>query len=221
LSRILPAHSLTLLAWTNVAAHGAALVFAAVGMSPGTPLSPLPDRLAYLAGSPAAWTLGWASWMLCAVLLVAFLAAVARRLGEGGDLARLGLMIAVAGAAFDLSCDTVFIVVFPMIASWQPTQEHLFLAVERLTGIGSLVIANGAYSVAVVLVSVALRGRQRVGPITAGTGYAVGAAGMVLAAAGFTGVPWHAKWATPPTIGLFCVWVVCVARSLESGGGPR
>ena len=84
-------------------------------------------------------------------------------------------------------------------------------------GVGSLVIANGAYSVAVLLVNVALQGRADVGPVTVILGCAVGVAGFVLAGAGFTGVPWHAQWATPPTIGLFCVWVVVLARRLECG----
>lgn len=217
---IRPGKSLIVLAWANVCLHIAGLALAVVGMQPGTPLSPLPQRLEYLAGAPIGWTLGWACWMLCAVLLIAFLAAVVRRLGEDGDLARLGLVVAVAGAAFDLCCDSVYIVVLPMIASWRPPPEALFLAVERLTGVASLVIANGAYSVAILLVSAALRGRG-CGPFTVGIGYAVGAFGLLLAGAGFTGVPWHVEWLTPPTIGLYCLWVVLVARSLDAGGRPR
>src|ERR1700682_714262 len=95
------AYGLTVLAWVNVCLHAAGLTLAVVGMKPGTPLSPLCQRLEYLASAPVGWTLGWACWMLCALLLIAFLAAVAHRLGDGGDLARLGLTIAVAGAAFD------------------------------------------------------------------------------------------------------------------------
>jgi hypothetical protein len=208
--------ALTVLAWLNVGLHVAALAVAAVGMAPGSPLAPLPERLKYLAAAPPGWTLGWASWMGCAVLLVAFLVAVSRRLGDGADLARLGVTIAVVGAAFDLFCDTVYIVVQPTLAAGRP--ESLFLTVERLTGIGSLVIANGAYSIAVALVSVALRHRPGVGPLPVGLGYAVCLCGLVLAGAGFTGVPEHALWATPPTIGLFCVWCVLVARSLDSEG---
>lgn len=221
MSRGSPSFGLTILAWSNVCLHAAALALAATGMRPGTPLVPLSKRLDYLATAPLGWTLGWACWMACALLLIAFLAAVTRRLGDGADLARLGLVVAVAGAAFDLFCDSVYIVVLPMIAFWRPTPEPLFLTVERLTGVASMVVANGAYSVAVVLVSAALHGRGGFGPITIGLGYAVGAAGLLLAAAGFTGIPWHAEWATPPTIGLFCVWVVLVARSFEAGGRPR
>lgn len=209
---------LRLLAWANVAVHLAGLAFAAAGMAPGTPLVSLPERLDYLAGSPLGWTLGWVSWMLCAALLVAFLAVTVHALGEDAFLARLGLTIAIAGAAFDFFCDSVFIVVLPTIAAARPRSESLFLAIERLTSLGSLVIANGAYSIAIVMVNNALYRRGMAGPVTAVLGYAVGAGGLVLVAAGFTAVPWHVQWATPPTILLFCVWAVLVARSLAAGG---
>ena len=210
---------LAVLAWWNVGLHVVALALAAVGMRPGSPLVPLSQRLDYLAGAPLGWMLGWVSWMVCAVSLLAFLAALTWRLRERDELARLALNVAVAGAAFDLFCDAVYLLVLPMLASWQPAPEQLFLTVERITGIGSLVIANGAYSVSILLLSAALRGRPGVSPRVVGLGYAVGATGLVLAAAGFTGEPAHAAWATPPTIGLFCVWVVCVARSVEPGEG--
>ena len=211
---------LMMLAAANVCLHVAGLVLALIGMSPGTPLASLPARLEYLAGAPLGWTLGWTVWMICSALLIAFLAAVVARLGDD-DLARLGLMIAVAGVAFDLFCDSVYIIVFPMIAAMRPPPETLFLTLERATGIASMVIANGAYSAAILLISVALRGRERCGPFTVGVGYAVAGFGLLLAGAGFTGVPWHAEWATPPTIGLFCVWVVLVARALQPAGRPR
>ena len=100
-------NALAVLAWLNVGLHAAGLALAAAGMRPGTPLVPLPERLDYLAAAPLGWTLGWVSWMLCAVLLIAFLAALTGRLRERRELARLGLTVAVAGAAFDLFCDAV------------------------------------------------------------------------------------------------------------------
>jgi hypothetical protein len=215
--RISDARPLTVLAWLTVLLHVAGLTLAAIGMSPGTPLFPLPERMMYMAAAPIGWTLGWLSWMLCAVALVAFLAVLVQRLGEGAELARFGLLIAIAGLPIDLFCDAVFILVLPMIASWQPPAEQLFLVVERVTGIGSLVIANGAYSVAILLVSRVLQDRASIGLGTVMLGYAVGLCGLLLVAAGCTGVPWHAQWATPPTIGLFCLWVVLVARSVERG----
>jgi hypothetical protein len=212
-------NALAVLAWLNAGLHAAGLALAAVGMRPGTPLVSLPQRLDYLAGAPLGWTLGWVSWMVCAMLLIAFLAALTWQLRERANLARLGLTVAVAGAAFDLFCDLVYLLVLPRLASWRPPPEQLFLTVERVTGIGSLVIANGAYSVGILLISAALRQRPGVSLPAVGLGYAVGVAGLLLAAAGFTGEPAHAQWLTPPTIGLFCVWVVLVACSFAPEGG--
>lgn len=203
---------LTPLAWLNVILHVVALALAALGMRPGTPAVELVDRLNYLAQAPAGWTVGWASWMLCAVALIAFLAALLHRLAEDAYLARVGLMVAIAGAAFDLFCDSLYIVVFPAMAANPTTNPATFVLVERVTGIASMVIANGAYSVAILLFALALR---RTASLASIVGYAVGLFGFLLCAAGFTGVPWHAEWATGPTIGLFCIWVVLVARALR------
>jgi hypothetical protein len=211
---VAPARTLTVLAWVNVLVHIVALILARFGMRPGSPLVPLPERLNYLATAPLAWSLGWATWMLCSALLIAFLAVLVRRLPAPAALARVGLTIAVAAAAFDIYCDSVYIVVLPELAA-RPKSDGIFELVERLTGIGSLVIANGGYSIAILLVAPALRASA------AALGYAVAGFGLLLAAAGFTGVPWHAEWLTPPTIGLYCVWVVVVARLLESGGEPK
>jgi hypothetical protein len=214
-----PGRPLTALAWSNVGLHVLALALAAVGLRPGTPLVPLPERLEYLARAPLAWSLGWGAWMLCGLALIAFLAVLVRRLGGGADLAGLALTVAVVAAAFDLCCDAVYIVVLPALAAAQPPSEPVFLAVERLTGLASLFIANGGYSVAVLLATLALRGRAGVGPFVVGVGHGVAGFGLLLAAAGLTGVPWHAEWATPPTIVLYCAWAVLVARAFEPGGG--
>jgi len=213
--------ALTVLAWLNVVVHAVGLAFAYFGMRPGSPLVGLPQRLEYLAGAPLGWTLGWATWMLCGAALVAFFAALALRLGERADLARLGLTVAVVAAGFDISCDSVYIVVFPTLAAASRSgSETLFLLAERVTGLVSLVVANGGYSIGTLLLTLALRGRPGLVPGTVAAGYGVAGFGLLLAAAGFTGVPWHAEWATPPTIGLYCVWVLLVARSVERDGGP-
>jgi hypothetical protein len=154
--------------------------------------------------------------MFCALALVAFLSLLTQRLGAQAHLAQLGLVIAVVGAAFDLLCDSIYLLVLPMLACRQPPPEDLFLTAERITGIGSLVIANGAYSLAILMMTVSLRDRLGPAPFTTAVGYAVAGFGLFLAAAGFTAVLAHAAYATLPTIGLFCIWVVLVARSLES-----
>jgi hypothetical protein len=221
---LLSRRPLLVLAWLNIVLHVAGLALAAVGIRPGSPLVPVEERLDYLQGSHVSWTLAWITWMFCAAGLIAFLATLTQHLHErAGSVsdrsrAQLGLMIAVTGFGFDLFCDSVYLLVFPALASWQHPPEALFLTVERLTGIASMVIANGAYSLGILLFTVALRNRQGLARFTTATGYGVAGFGLLLCAAGFTGVPWHAALATPPTIGLFCVWVLLVARSLEPAG---
>src|SRR4029453_17451630 len=78
--------TLTFTAWLNVGLHLLGLALAMTGMRPGTPLVPAPERVAYLAARPLLWSLGWATWMLCALALVAFLAALARAVPEAGAI---------------------------------------------------------------------------------------------------------------------------------------
>ncbi len=206
---------LSCLAWVNLVLHGAGLVLAVWGMGPGTPLAGLNERLQYLARNPPGWSLGWVVWMGCIPALLGFLAVLANRLPERRALAQFAVMLAVAGGAFDLFCDSVYLIVFPWLASRPPAEEGLFLGVERITSLGSLVVANGLYSFAILLLTVALRERTGLVRGTVLLGYAVAGSGLLLASAGFTALPWHAAAATGPAIGLYCVWVFFVARSFE------
>src|SRR5205085_1451067 len=67
------------LAWLNVALHVAGLAFAAFGMRSDVVGEKLDE---YISSSPLGWTLGWATWMLCAVALVSFLATAVNHLAE-------------------------------------------------------------------------------------------------------------------------------------------
>jgi hypothetical protein len=78
--------TLTFTAWLNVGLHLLGLALAMTGMRPGTPLVPATERVAYLAERPLLWSLGWATWMLCALALVAFLGALARAVPEAGAI---------------------------------------------------------------------------------------------------------------------------------------
>jgi len=209
------------LAWLNVVLHVIALVLADKCMRPGSPLVSLRDRLSFLVHDTSAWVLAWASWMLCAAALIAYLAILAQQLHS--PLAQFALTVAVVGAAFDVFCDAIYMVVLPQLASHlpvpllgQPPDEpwhyEVFLTVERIAGIGSMTIANGAYSLAILLLNVDLH-RRRARRFTFGLGYVVAGFGFLLALADFTGVARHAEWATPPTIVLFCVWAVHVANT--------
>src|SRR5574341_2366869 len=86
-------------AWLNVGAHAIGLVFAVLGMRPGTPLVPLEQRMAYLASFPAGWSLGWGVWMISALTLFAFLAVLARDVDDRLGPANPALVLAGAGLA--------------------------------------------------------------------------------------------------------------------------
>jgi hypothetical protein len=209
---------LVLLAWLNVLVHVCAVALAAVALQPGSPLMEFPDRLAYLAEHPMAWSLAWGAWMLCALALVAFLACLIRAVPEPAGGLRLALLVAASGAAVDLFCDVIQITALPFLASQAPVPIPVFLALERIAGAGGLIVANGAYSVAVLLATLALRGTAGINAGVVPVGLAVTAAGFVLVVAGFLDSALLAAVGTLPTIGLFCVWTILVARSVRGSG---
>jgi hypothetical protein len=205
------------LAWLNISLHVVGLGMAAAYIQPGSPLVSIAERRAYLAAWPPGWIAAWLVWAGCAGAMVAFTAAVARQVDV--RLARWAAEFAVLAAAVDLTCDGLFIARFPRMAAEASTDD--FLHRERLTTFVSLFVANGLYSVSTLLLSLALRNRPGIGRAVVPVGVGVVVCGIALAAAGVTGVAEHAFWATGPTIGLYCVWVLLVSRSLTARGcGP-
>jgi hypothetical protein len=203
------------LAWLNVSLHVAGLALAAAFMRPGSPLVPLPDRVTYLAGEPSGWRIAWCVWAACAAAMVSFAFAIAAQLRTA--LALWAVAVAAAAAVADLACDIQYVFSFPKLAFHSDSAAQTFLAEERLTNFISLTIANGLYSISTLLATLALRGRIGLAPGTSAVGIGVFVCGMVLAAGGILGSSDLAFWATPPTIGLYCVWVMLVAGSLTHG----
>lgn len=210
-----PTRALRALAWGNVVLHGVGLAFAWFALRPGSALAPLPERMAYLAGAPPGWTWGWGVWMLCALLLLAFMAVLRGRLPESSALARIALLTTAAGMAVDLLCDVVQIQVLPLIAAAGPSETTLFLAAERLAFTGGATAANGLYTTGVLLVTLALR--DRVSPLARLAGWITVAAGYAMALSGLLPSPVLLAAATGPTIGFYSLWTLLVARDLGRG----
>jgi len=190
------------------------LAVAWFGLRPGSIIVPLAERMAYLADRPAAWSWGWGIWMLCALLLVSFMAVLSRLL-PGRPLAQLAFILTSAGMATDLLCDVVQIQVLPETARAGPGQAALFLAYERFAFIGGVTIANGLYTSGILTMNLCLRGLVRAPARFAG--WATVAAGFALAAAGFIPSPVLVQGATGATIGFYSLWTVLVARDLGRG----
>lgn len=150
--------------------------------------------------------------MLCALVLVAYCAALAGRLG--GAAPSLAVALAAAGAGVDLLCDSVYITVLPGLAA-SVDGRTTFVALERLANAGGLIVANGLYGIAVAILSTCL-GRRVRAPGTVMCGWSVFASAMVLVLAGLIGSASLAAAGTAPTIGLFCLWVLLAARYAPS-----
>lgn len=212
------ARILMALASLNVLVHAAGLAFLGWGIRPGCPLVAFTERRQYLSRVPWGWTAGWASLMLCALALVAFCAGLARMLRSCSrlpELARLAVVVAVAGAAIDLLCDAIQMVVIPRLSAEPETSEVLLRAFERLAGASGLIVANGAYSLAVLLLTICLGRSQPPRPLLLGLGYAVFGLGMILVGAGLCDSPWLAALVTAPTLVGFCAWCVGAAWAVE------
>ena len=204
--------ALWVLAWANVVLHTAGLALAWIGMRPGSPLVPLAERMAYLAGHPAGWTWGWGIWMACTLVLVAFMAVLRAALPECSIVPPLALLLTAAGMAADLLCDVLQIQVLPLAAAAGSTD--LFLAFERLAFTGGATVANGLYTTGVLLMTLRLRGR--VGAPARWAGFGTAVAGYAMAVAGLLPSPRLLELATGPTILLYSLWTVLVARDCRS-----
>src|SRR3712207_2966185 len=113
-------------------------------MRPGSPLVPLAERMAYLAGRPAGWTLGWSARMACSLLLVACLAVLRAVLPGRPVASRLARLLTAAGMVVDLACDLVQIAYLPRVAA--TPEVGFFRYLEGLAFTGGATVANGLYT---------------------------------------------------------------------------
>lgn len=199
---------LGVLAFTNVALHLAGLALAAAAIRPGTAAFGVAERTAYLATRPLGWTVGWATWMACALALVALLAAIAAI--RPSPVVQSAVALAAAGAAVDLACDATYITLLPGLAAAGPAP--LFLAVERALAVAGQVAANGLYSIAVLLVTLDA-GRGNLPALALGVATFI--AGMALAGAGFSGNPTALAVSSAATILSFCGWTLAMWHGLR------
>jgi hypothetical protein len=194
--------------------HAAGLALAGTAMLPGTVLAGAEARTRWLAGHPLGWSIGWTVWILCALSLVALLAALDERLRPGGSLAgHVALSMAAAGAAVDIFCNALWIGVLPDLAAQGP--DRVFLAAERALAVGGTVAANGLYSCA-TLVFTRLLPRGPEWGLARLMGWVTALAGFGLCVAGLHGHPRGLALFSGMTIGAFVAWALALARSSEA-----
>jgi hypothetical protein len=191
----------------NVALHVIGLLLAATALRPGTPAAPLAARLAYLTSRPAGWTLGWLTWIACAVALAAFMILLARAVPS--PRTGWGAALALAGAIVDIAGDLAYGWVLPAHAA---IDAAAFVSFEHRLSLLSLTVANGLYSVAVLVSTLAL---PTAATAARGLGVLTFVGGMVLAGAGLTGDPRHVMVGTAVTITSFMAWTLVVSSSRQ------
>jgi len=177
-------------------------------MRPGSLAAPLAERMAYLAGRPSGWIGGWGIWMICALLLVSFMAVLRSRLPAPSPAADLALAFAAAGMGVDLLCDVIQMQALPMAAGGPGPS---FLLLERIAFTGGATVANGLYTAGVVLMTVCLR---KATVATRLAGWATGLSGAAMVLSGLVLSPALLVASTGPTIGFYSLWTVLVARDL-------
>ncbi|HZV02391.1 MAG TPA: hypothetical protein VFF73_37140 [Planctomycetota bacterium] len=194
------------IATANVALHVLGLALGATLMRPGSIAEPLEARWQFLAERHSGWALGWAVWFLSALTFVAFMERLVRRVPE----ARLALVLGAMGASVDLVGDSVQGLVLPLVAASTPEPNALFLTVERAANVAGLVVANGLYSVAVLVATVQLRGKS-----LAAAGSLTFVAGMVMVAGGLADSAQLVVISAGPTIVGYVAWVLLAARDAK------
>ncbi len=202
--------ALTEMAWVTAVLHVGGLV-ALVGMRPGSALVSLDQRRPWLAEFPLPWILGWGVWILCAFSFLGFFIYLRAATASLGFPIRLVVLAGVA-LAVDVACDLTFIGLLPLLARDGPNER--FLALERSCYAGGMVVANGLYTLAVVLASRWLARHARLAARTRRAAALVAVAGLVLLVGGLLDQPRVAGVATPPVMLAYSAWALWVARDV-------
>jgi hypothetical protein len=191
-------------AWINLILHLAGLGLALL-MRPGTGMIPLAERMQFLAGGPLGWKLGWSMWMLCALALGLFFVVLSPHLSP--LIRRAALLCATAAITVDLFCDAAQIVLLPLAARGETAP---FLLWERVIGLGGTLIANGLYTLGALIVTFSIDDKR-----VRGLGLVLGLAGGAMCVGGVLDVPRVIELSTGPTIVVYCVWAMVLARRFE------
>jgi hypothetical protein len=203
------------LAWWNVALHVVALAMTWFFIRPGMSAIDVSSRQTYVVAHFWEWSTAWGTWMACAIVQVVFYAELARYLTKARDAASFAVSIACAGLAIDLLSDTIWIVLVPRLPTWHAETTVVYQVVEHIAKGGGLVVANGLYSLAVLILTLCLR-QQITSSITILLGYGVFIFGMGLSLAGLVSSQWLAEVSTGPTILCYCAWALLAAHHVAN-----
>lgn len=186
--------------YASAAVHALAAVALAVALRPGTEVVADPAmRAAYIAQHALAWRGGWAVWMVAALTLLGFYAWWGARLPHP-RAALAAFALAVLGLVCDFWGESVYI-------GWLPDHMELQRLASLITGAG----ANGLYTAAGVMLTVATPGLRGLGRAWTWAAWLAGAALTVASLAN------HARGmavAGGALMALLVPWFVWMGRKL-------
>jgi hypothetical protein len=141
--------------WLCVIAHVAAIVMLALVLRGGALTEHDPTvRAAYIVGHPTIWAIGWSAWMIAAASLVGFYAWWGSRL-VAGTIATAAVVIAAVGMVCDFSGESLLALVLVERAAVSHDVAAAMGGIERAFVWLSAAIANGLYTVAGVVLTLA------------------------------------------------------------------
>jgi hypothetical protein len=179
--------------------NGLAALALATVLAPGVSLAPTPAHAAYVSEHLLAWRIGWGLWIAAALSLLAFFRWWAARIGWSA-VTRAAVLLAAAGVLADIAAESRLI-------AWSPGQPFDLDGPLRLSG----VVANGAYSVAGLVLTSATRGLAR---WLAAWSWTVWLLGLALAAAAAASSDDASRVLTAALFVIFLPWLVVIGRRL-------
>jgi hypothetical protein len=181
----------------------AAIVAMATVLRFGTEIVPLvADRVSYISQHPVVWRAGWSLWIAAALSLAAFYAWWASYLQDGGwGVAALSL--ASLGLVCDLFAESLLI-------GWLPRDYE---SVAPMTTILTGAVANGLYTLAGVMLTLAT---HSLGGLLRAMAWTIWTAGATLTVCTLAGTPTGIAISTTVLFGVFCPWAVLLGRALKT-----
>lgn len=185
-----------------------------VWLQPGLPTEPLVEqRMAYIAGHPLQWKLGWALWMGSALGFLLFCHWLAQYTPEG-ITRRYAVTLVAIGIAPDLAAELLFSTVQPWLIQHPGLDGTAFELVEfvamQLTGS----LANGAYNLGGLTLNLLLLRNPRIPPLLALAGLPAWLAGIGLSIATAAQAIDAALWSTAIAMVWSVAWMALVTLVL-------
>jgi len=194
------------IAWLASAAHVVAAAASLLLMRGALPPNADDARIAYIATHRFQWTVGWLSWQLAVLTLIALYAVLARRFG--GSLPLAALAFGAAGAAIDVSTQMRFILTLPQLHG--DAFALLDRELEALTGYA----ANGLYTLAFVLFVIA--GWREMPRLANALAAPIAVSGFAFAIAAAMHHALAEIISSAILFPLFVLWTVLIARWLRN-----